>query len=89
MGRQVRLLERVRMNAASVRPERLTAATPADIERMDNKCAVSCASSVNTPPLLTSSQRPSPATLYNRLFTHYVYQDLICAECTDQSCRNS
>eukprot|EP00208_Stichococcus_sp_RCC1054_P004120 CAMPEP_0206134734 /NCGR_PEP_ID=MMETSP1473-20131121/179_1 /ASSEMBLY_ACC=CAM_ASM_001109 /TAXON_ID=1461547 /ORGANISM="Stichococcus sp, Strain RCC1054" /LENGTH=952 /DNA_ID=CAMNT_0053526355 /DNA_START=491 /DNA_END=3349 /DNA_ORIENTATION=+ len=39
-GPFVRLLERVRMNAASVRPERLTAATPADIERMDNKCAI-------------------------------------------------
>lgn len=40
MPLQVRLLERVRMNAASVRPASLTPATPADIERMDNKCAV-------------------------------------------------
>ena len=38
---QVRLLERIRMNAASVQPASLTSATPADIERMDNKCAVS------------------------------------------------
>ena len=40
MRLQVRLLERIRMNAASVRPASLMPATPADIERMDNKCAV-------------------------------------------------